>query len=516
MTELASRTSVPGVSRQEAEGSAPVSGPTAHRAEKLFLAAWPSTPARPGARGRSAWSQARARLLRFGTPPYVAGVDLLCIGVACLWLRPQLLTFAVMVVAIVGHLQVAGRYRSRLAVSVLDDLPTLVLGCLLGVGADVVIGTSDLVVPATLVEHLQLVGGLLLVLVLGRAVTYLVVRWARRRGLVRHRALVVGAGPVGRQVARVLGEHREYGLAPIGVLGYGLPTDVSELTVPWLGGHVYLAETVKRYGVRVLVVATAEQESEADLVETLRSCEHLRCQTFLVPHLHQLVGLRGRDIEEAWGIPLVRLRNASIHRATWPFKRLLDIVVATVGIVLTGPVLAAVALAVRIEGGPGVLFRQERVGRDGRTFMVLKFRSMRPADDLESATAWSIEADPRIGPVGRFIRTTSLDELPQLWNVLLGQMSLVGPRPERQHFVRQFAARMPWYQARHRVPVGLTGWAQIHGLRGDTSVEDRASFDNNYIEGWSLWMDIKILVRTVGHVLARALDRPRSSARQRS
>lgn len=165
------------------------------------------------------------------------------------------------------------------------------------------------------------------------------------------------------------------------------------------------------------------------------------------------------------------------------------------------PVMAAVAVAVRLEGGPGVFFRQIRVGADGQCFELLKFRSLRPVDEDESATRWNVRDDERLGPVGKFIRTTSLDELPQLINILRGQMSLVGPRPERPHFVEQFQQTYPHYVARHRVPSGLTGLAQVHGLRGDTSIGERARFDNYYIENWSLWLDVKILLRTVGSVV---------------
>ncbi len=165
--------------------------------------------------------------------------------------------------------------------------------------------------------------------------------------------------------------------------------------------------------------------------------------------------------------------------------------------------MAACALAVRWEGGPGVIFRQERVSVDGRPFDVLKFRSLRPVDETESKTNWNIKHDDRLGPVGRFLRMTSLDELPQLWNIIEGDMSLVGPRPERPYFVEQFSAYIPRYTARHRVPAGLTGWAQIHGLRGDTSIEERARFDNYYIENWSPWLDMKIGLRTICQVVQR-------------
>jgi lipopolysaccharide/colanic/teichoic acid biosynthesis glycosyltransferase len=151
---------------------------------------------------------------------------------------------------------------------------------------------------------------------------------------------------------------------------------------------------------------------------------------------------------------------------------------------------------VRIESGPGVIFRQTRVGRNGVLFECLKIRSMRPADEVESATNWSVADDSRVGRAGRFLRRTSLDELPQLWNILRGDMTLVGPRPERPHFVDKFSVEFDRYAHRHRVQAGLTGLAQVSGLRGDTSIADRARYDNYYIEHWSLWLDIKILIRT--------------------
>ncbi len=179
-------------------------------------------------------------------------------------------------------------------------------------------------------------------------------------------------------------------------------------------------------------------------------------------------------------------------------KRVMDAVLAAVGLVLVAPLMAVCALAVRVSDGPGVIFRQERVGRHGRPFVLLKFRTLRPADAQESATRWNVASDGRMSRVGRLLRRTSLDELPQLWNVLRGDMSLVGPRPERPFFVDRFSRTHPGYQDRHRMPVGITGLAQVNGLRGDTSIEERARFDNRYIETWSLWQDACVLVRTAG------------------
>jgi exopolysaccharide biosynthesis polyprenyl glycosylphosphotransferase len=203
-----------------------------------------------------------------------------------------------------------------------------------------------------------------------------------------------------------------------------------------------------------------------------------------------------------WGLPLIRLRRAAYRTVAWRLKRVIDVLVALICLLVLLPVLAVCAAAVRMEGGRGVIFRQLRVGLDGRPFTLLKFRSLKPASEEESAILWNIAADHRLGVVGRFLRRTSLDELPQLWNVLIGDMSLVGPRPERPHFVDDFAKRYPRYMSRHRVPAGMTGWAQVNGLRGDTSILDRARFDNYYIENWSLWTDVKIMLRTMMYLVS--------------
>jgi lipopolysaccharide/colanic/teichoic acid biosynthesis glycosyltransferase len=195
------------------------------------------------------------------------------------------------------------------------------------------------------------------------------------------------------------------------------------------------------------------------------------------------------------GFALRRLELGSRRRGS-AGKRLLDVVVAGTMLVLAAPVLLVCAVVLRVTDGPGVVFRQERIGRDGRPFTLLKFRTHRPADEHEAATRWSVAGEHRMSPFCRFLRQTSLDELLQLWNVLRGDMSLVGPRPERPYFVTQFSQTYPGYAARHRMRTGITGLAQIHGLRGDTSIEDRARFDNAYIDNWSLWRDVCVLLRT--------------------
>jgi lipopolysaccharide/colanic/teichoic acid biosynthesis glycosyltransferase len=187
-------------------------------------------------------------------------------------------------------------------------------------------------------------------------------------------------------------------------------------------------------------------------------------------------------------------------------KRLLDILVSGTLLLLVSPLLLACATVLRLSDGPGVVFRQERIGRGGKPFTLLKFRTHRPVNEHESATRWSVANENEMSRFCRMLRRTSLDELLQLWNVLRGDMSLVGPRPERAYFVAQFSGAHPGYAARHRMRTGITGLAQIHGLRGDTSIEDRCRFDNAYIDDWSLWQDICILLRT-----AATLVRPTGS-----
>jgi exopolysaccharide biosynthesis polyprenyl glycosylphosphotransferase len=272
--------------------------------------------------------------------------------------------------------------------------------------------------------------------------------------------------------------------------------------LPVLGGLWSLAAVLEDRPISNVVVAFSSFK-ESGMVGVIRACDRHECELFVVPRLYELQHMQD-EMDNAWGVPLVRLKRSTYRSPAWRVKRLVDVLVSAGLLLVLLPLMLLLALVVRLDGGPDVLFRQERVGVDGRTFHVLKFRSLKPVDDAESATNWNIKHDSRLSPVGRFLRKTSLDELPQLINILRGEMSLVGPRPERPHFVEQFREAYPSYEARHRVPSGLTGWAQVHGLRGDTSIADRARFDNYYIENWSLWLDVKIVLRTFSSVLRGA------------
>lgn len=337
------------------------------------------------------------------------------------------------------------------------------------------------------------------VAVAGRGIGYALLRQLQANGRLTGAALIVGAGKMGVQVGRRLRERPEYGIIPLGYVDHVLPSQPHLLPAPVLGDIADLPGLAARYRVRHIFVAFGAAP-DAELVDVLRACRRLDCEIFLVPRLFEAGAAASSSVDQLWGLPLVRLCRAPYGCRTWTVKRILDIVCAGVLLGLLGPLLLVIAVAVRLAIGSPVLFRQVRIGLNGKRFELLKFRTLRPPRDDEPS-GWSVVSVDRLSRFGRFLRCSSLDELPQLWNVLLGHMSLVGPRPEQPRYVTQFARRHAGYEARLRVPAGVTGLAQINGLRGATSIEDRVCFDNFYIEHWSLWQDIKILIRTPASVV---------------
>ncbi|ARP70294.1 sugar transferase [Streptomyces pluripotens] len=318
----------------------------------------------------------------------------------------------------------------------------------------------------------------------GRAV----VHWRRRTALVRHprTALVIGPAATAQRVAAALLRHPRCGVRPVGVVAEH-PDGSGGLPVLTSGEEVERA--LIQNGVRVvLTVDPAVRTGEEPL---LRALAESGCALWEVAADCPAYEMR----DELAGFAVRRLDLGSGRRGSLG-KRLLDIVVSGMLMVLVSPVLLVCAVVLRLTDGPGVVFQQERIGKDGRPFTLLKFRTHRPVDEHEAATRWSVAGERKMSPFCRFLRRTSLDELLQLWNVFWGDMSLVGPRPERPYFVAQFSQTHPGYAARHRMRTGITGLAQINGLRGDTSIEDRARFDNAYIDNWSLWQDVCILLRT--------------------
>lgn len=412
-------------------------------------------------------------------------------------LRPTLAAVFVVALLLLGH---AGLFRPRLTLSVLDDLPLLgqALMAGLGVGLVYVVLAGDEELLSQFVRMAALLVGLL---ALARTASYAVIRGLRVTGVITQPTVIVGATGLGPQIATALFDHREHGLYPIGFVVDNSEAQSSDV-MPVLGDLNGLARVISENRADTVIIGTTHA-TDADVVAAIRLCDRTDVEIYALPRLHQVQSIGGL-VESLSGVPLVRLRRPAYRAMTWRLKRVVDVGIAAVASILLSPILAAVALTVMVDSGRPVLFKQVRVGQDGRHFWVLKFRSMRPANQAESATNWSIANDSRVTGVGRFLRRTSLDELPQLWNILRGDMTLVGPRPERPHFVDQFTLEDEEYAWRHRVPCGLTGWAQVNGLRGDTSILDRARLDNYYIENWSLWLDFKIMLRTLTQVLRAA------------
>jgi exopolysaccharide biosynthesis polyprenyl glycosylphosphotransferase len=400
--------------------------------------------------------------------------------------------------AVVATLLLAGGGRcvAPLHLSVLDELPTIVTRLLTAVAAVSAVilylhqRSAVLVFFETACQAVALV-------IVGRVITTRLIAMGRRSGIARHHTVLIGGGPVAAELARILVEHREYGLSLDGFVDDGDHSPVEEY-LPWLGRLADLDMAVLTSGADTLLVADGSFEENA-LIAAVRTeaCQH--AELLVVPRMHHFHTQTGMA-DHIGSIPIMRIRNPNLRCPTRLIKRGFDVMVAVMALTILLPVLFLAALAVRIEGGPGIIFRQVRVGRDGKHFELLKFRTMRPANDLESQTMWCVADANRVGAVGRFLRCTSIDELPQLWNILRGDMTVVGPRPERPHFVDQFSTQFDRYAYRHRVQVGLTGFAQVSGLRGDTSIADRARYDNFYIENWSLWLDIKIILRTFREV----------------
>ncbi|MEU3453003.1 sugar transferase [Micromonospora sp. NPDC006766] len=390
-----------------------------------------------------------------------------------------------------------GLYRARRHLSFLDELPSL-CGRLLASAAVVAIIAAERhdSVPyvSGFMQDVALSAGLV---VLGRAVNRKLILIARKRRWVEHNAIIIGSGPIGVELARLLRRYPRYGLRFVGCVDARSRQGVG--SAPLIGTLDDLEQLAGLLECDVLVIADPDCP-EPTLMEFLLRPATSSCDLWAVPRLW---GSRshGRYPDHVGAIPIVQIGDLTFSGPRWAIKRASDVLFAAVALVVLSPLLLLCAIATFLEGGRGIFFYQERIGRYGKPFKVIKFRSMRPADEHESQTNWSIAHDLRVGPIGRFMRRASLDELPQLWNILRGEMSVVGPRPERPYFVEKFSAEYPRYAMRHRVPVGLTGLAQVSGLRGDTPIADRARFDNYYVENWSLWLDIKIVLRTVAEVI---------------
>jgi exopolysaccharide biosynthesis polyprenyl glycosylphosphotransferase len=436
-----------------------------------------------------------------GAPAAQTALD----GEELIWLLPPL---------VIAVLAVRGQYRDRIQVRVLDGLGQVL--AITSLSAISLIAAAAVLDPqadaAPLIARAWLLGSVYLLG--GRALLAWAQRRARQTRLLAKPTLIVGAGRIGVRVERRLLDQPELGLLPVGYLDADpAPQEmVPDRQGPVLGPPDLAGEVAAATGAQHVVVGFSSAPDRL-LQPLVHECEQRGIGISLVPRFFDSVNTH-IGLDHVGGLPLFELH--SINPKGWEFtvKHVLDRIGAALLLVLVAPVLLTAAALVKLSSPGPVLFRQRRIGRDGRSFRIMKFRSMvhvdEPPDDENvvqlptDIAPGGVEGYDRRTPVGGLLRRTSIDELPQLFNVLKGDMSLVGPRPERPEYVELFGPRVYRYADRHRVKSGITGWAQVNGLRGKTSLADRVEWDNWYIANWSLWLDVKILFMTVSAVIRHA------------
>jgi len=414
----------------------------------------------------------------------------------------NLLPFIAVLVPLGFHLQ--NLYRLRRGRSWVDDFFAVFVGTILAVvfGVIVTLYVQTYIAPNDkgAYEVSQAVWGIFLAL--NVALTFALRQLMRevferrwRSGVGLRRILIAGSGELGRLVADKIIEHRELGYQIVGFVDDKPGDHLGYRGLPLLGAIDETSEIAAREQIDHLYVALPPEHhlKTIDLLDTMsRECIDVK----VVPDLLQVIALKARlwDLD---GVPVIDVNDVPLQGFNSIVKRVLDIVISASLLVLLSIPLAILALLVRITSKGPAVFRQERMGLDGRPFAIVKFRSMIDDAERDSGPVWTRENDDRVTPLGRFLRRSNLDELPQLWNVLRGDMSIVGPRPERPHFVEQFKHRIPQYMLRHKVKAGMTGWAQVNGWRGNTALDKRIEYDLYYIENWSVRLDLKIMWLTV-------------------
>jgi len=343
-------------------------------------------------------------------------------------------------------------------------------------------------------------GTSILSLFAGRYCIYYIERALYKRGRELRRAVIIGNNETASLIHRRFHNHPLLGYKLVGYFADS-PAGPFLQDLPHLGSLREAAPVMAAEGIELALIAV-DYSVYPDLYHLLKECEGVNVEFMMVPDMLEIMADSAR-MEVIEGVPFIQIK--ALPMTTWGriVKRTFDIAVGGILCIFLSPLFVLLTVAIKLESRGPAFFRQERVGIDGKSFLMWKFRSMKADAEQETGPVWAAEKDPRRTRIGRFLRSTSLDELPQLLNVLRGEMSLVGPRPERPYFVQQFKDLIPKYLDRHRVKTGMTGWAQVNGLRGNTSLEERVKYDVYYIEHWSLWFDIRILLRTFGALLSR-------------
>jgi exopolysaccharide biosynthesis polyprenyl glycosylphosphotransferase len=334
----------------------------------------------------------------------------------------------------------------------------------------------------------------ILLTTMGR-LTHARLQWAlQARGIAEQRALIVGTGEVAQMILNAIRRSPGLGYRVVGLVGNDAPPP-EELGAPLLGATKELASLMKEHQVDEVIIALPEA-SHDEILPLISDCRQERVTIKVFPDVFQIIASEV-SVADLGGLPLLTVRDIALRGWKLTLKRGMDLVVSAMGLVLLSPFMLLIALLIKLDSKGPVFYTQERMGLDSVPFQMMKFRSMKEGAEDETGPVWATKEDPRCTRVGAFLRHFSLDELPQVINVLLGEMSLVGPRPERPIFVEQFKQLVPRYMERHQEKAGLTGWAQVSGLRGDTSIVERTKYDLYYIENWSILFDIKIVLKTL-------------------
>ena len=418
----------------------------------------------------------------------------------------HVLPFVAIVVPIGFQLQ--GLYRLRRGRSRVDDFFAVFVGSILAVVFGIVAtlytetyfaGAATRASGALEVSNWVWVIFLMLNVVLTFSTRELMREVLERRwtaGIGLKRILIAGAGELGRLVADKILEHRELGYQIVGFVDDRAAGDhLGYRGLPLLGTLQDAAEITVREQIDHLYVALPPDE-HVQMLELLDSTSREMVDVKVVPDLLQVIALRAR-LEDLDGVPVININDVPLQGLNAAIKRAIDIAISSAALFVLAIPLAIVAALVKVTSRGSVFYQQERMGLDGKSFTILKFRSMEENAERHTGPVWTVPDDPRVTPLGKFLRKSNLDELPQLWNVLRGDMSIVGPRPERPIFVEQFKHKIPQYMLRHKVKAGLTGWAQVNGWRGNTPLEKRIEYDLYYIENWSVRLDLKIMWLTL-------------------
>jgi Undecaprenyl-phosphate glucose phosphotransferase len=332
-------------------------------------------------------------------------------------------------------------------------------------------------------------------LVLERVVFRELLRYLRKKNYNIRYALIVGTGKIAKDILKRIELHPEIGLKVIGFL-----SDESNLNnlkdgIPVIGTYNDISDIITKNNIDQVIIALPT-EQHARMIDLLKNISDEMVDIKVVPDLCEFMTLRG-GVDELDGLPIISLQDTPLYGWNIILKRTLDMVFSVIAIILTAPLIAVISIIIKASSPGHVFYKQERMGLDGKKFITYKFRTMSADAEEKTGPVWAKENDERRTIFGAFLRKTNLDELPQFINVLKGEMSIVGPRPERPVFVEQFRKSIPQYMLRHKMKAGITGWAQVNGWRGNTSIEKRIEYDLYYIENWSLLFDIKIILMTV-------------------